>query len=507
MYWDGKPYVPSFINDFVRNRGHLLDPDAPVEELKEDIDKALQSGITDFWIEVSYLGFSSEDAELVDKRIKAATEYIHASGGTYFLVYSSTQVAFLKALKQQEPTQYDKYMKEFDEYGFVSTRIHVKDMLGKKMLEVLREDMRHVGSIATTPGLRGISLIWEINSEEAITADTPEELMDNLETGLNVYGKMAKEEIGDVPVVFIGASEGMRPYLTGLRAENIDGIVEQYSQPTPESVHALTQRRPIVLRVLNSCPQTKVYWAYAQGRLSGSYFLYPSKDLMRGHYMAMIEGGVTGFPFDQYSSSGLTTIGLPEDSPELRQQNHQWWGELQPEFEAEILRRAKNHEFSTGKWAVPIKKEDWQFPSSNLKEEEVEIIANNHPDVKRLLGLGADIGFVQFFPDYSAWLASVSGERGENAMVWGFWIDDSDGKVVINGFLNLENMRKAGYPIPSNEWLINFSKYSDDFIEGCTEDWEEMKCCQGESCTDMTCGSGCVVEGCDENCKVVCTCG
>jgi hypothetical protein len=206
--------------------------------------------------------------------------------------------------------------------------------------------------------------------------------------------------------------------------------------------------------VLNSCPQTKVYWAYSQGRLGFSFFLYRSKDLMRGNYMAMIEAGVTGFPFDQFSSWGFGGLGVPDDSPELREQNHQWWVELQPVFEAEILRRASNDEFSTGKWAVPVGEEEWH-PTNKTTEEQVESTARDHPDVKRLLGLGADIGYLQFFPDYSAWLAAVTGASGEEGMLWEIWIDDAPaGEVLINGIQIVEDMRQAGYPIPPDEELV-----------------------------------------------------
>jgi len=228
--------------------------------------------------------------------------------------------------------------------------------------------------------------------------------------------------------------------------------------------------------------------------------------------LGLVQAGVTGFPYDQFSSFGFGEFGVPDDTAKLRKQNHQWWAELQFEFKTEILRRSKNNEFTTGNWAVPI--ESWNHPSSKMEEDQIVKKVRDHADTKLLFDLGTDIIYNQFFPEYSAWASGIGGEKGEDGMIWQIWIDDSDGKVVINGIKLVEDMRQAGYPIPSDEWLINYSNNAevDDSDDGtteqdCIEDWDESKCCLGVSCTDMTCGSGCVVEGCDETCNVVCACG
>ena len=464
MFWDDKPYIPNFINDYLWNHDltemdHIRNPDASIEDLKRDIDTAMQKGITEFIIEVSSLGYTADDAERADQRIKAAVEHINSVGGTYILKYS-IQPVFFDILKQHDTEKYEEYLRTLEEDGHVDTLINVKDMLKEDMLKAIRDDMRRVATVGTSPALRAIDLFGEINGEEAITG-TDEELHDNIETVFNEYGKMAKQEIGDVPVLFVGNTEHMRPYLMGLRARNFDGIIIQLPGSMPEQVHTLAQRYPLGLRILNSCQQTKLYWSYSQVCLSYSCVLFRSKELMQNQYQALIEGGVTGFSYDQFSSFGFTLLGLPEDSPELRLQNHQWWGELKPVFEEEILRRAKTSEFTAGKWATFITEEEL-LPANKLDEEQVKTIARNHPDVKQLLDMGAHIDYVQFFGDLYIWMVGVTGERGEIAMNWEFWIDDSDGKIIINRVKLVEDMRQAGYPLPSDEELLALSRNDED---------------------------------------------
>jgi len=84
LYWEGEPYIPHFINDFLWNyetneMDHLLNTGGSIEDLKKSIDEAFNRGIKDFTLEVSYFG--ADDADLADQRIMAATEHINAGGG------------------------------------------------------------------------------------------------------------------------------------------------------------------------------------------------------------------------------------------------------------------------------------------------------------------------------------------------------------------------------------------------------------------------------------------
>lgn len=492
LHWDGKPFIPSFINDF--SRAHYLSDDFTIEQVKEDIDAAIGRGQKQFWLDIDYIDSEWFNAKQADGRVRQVTEHINASGGTYYLAYS-IQVSRYKLLAQQDPDRYAECVREFLETDDPCTDNFVVDMLKPERVEAFRQDLRRIGSIAATPALRAIELIGEINANEHVVATDDKEMIDNLAAVFNTYGKTAKEEIGDVPVVFRGGGEG---YLAGLRAEHWDGVTMQYSGSMPEHVHTLAQRHSTILRLINSCPKTKVYWSYAQGRVGFSFFLYRSKELMRGHYMGLVEAGVTGLPFDQFSSNWFSALGMEEPPPGLREDNRKWWVELQPELEAEILRRAENDEFSTGSWAVPITDEQLlQFLSSNtLDKEQVDDIIRADPDVGSLIDLGADVGEIVFLSDYSAWLVVLFGNARESGMSWDLYVDDSpDGTIVLSGIKLVRDMRQAGYPIPPDQVLIDQEPPCDECVTGdgktgCACFFEPMcidgqlvdECCVGGFC-------------------------
>lgn len=43
------------------------------------------------------------------------------------------------------------------------------------------------------------------------------------------------------------------------------------------------------------------------------------------------------------------------------------------------------------------------------------------------------------------------------------WVEDSEeGKIFLNEIELIDEARRAGYPIPSDEWLINYMRNQED---------------------------------------------
>ncbi|MEK6875885.1 MAG: hypothetical protein AABX63_00620 [Nanoarchaeota archaeon] len=449
LYWDGEPYIPHAINDFP-----LLNKE--IDEQIKGIDFLFDNGITDFilgsyepdWIDLKNNYYNKAKREKLNANLRKVIKHIEKRGGTFIFSYYLNNV--VKHLLGGYPS--------------------IDFMLNKDTQNAIRDDVREYAKVISSPALRAFELSQELNGLDAIY-DYVDRLYKDLDKVLDVYGRIVKEEVGNVPVIFrlerpIGLNKNkfeksyisnlFLPYLSGLYVENIDGIIMQYHGIMPQEVKFHAQQVSIITRVLNSCSKTKLNWGYAQAVAAG-FTLYQSKQLMKDSYQEMIDVGVTGFPYDQFSSSGMIEFGFKPSSREERNQNSKWWGQLKPELRANVLEYARLNKFLSGKWASLPTDKDLKLKSAKvLTSKEVTEIARKHPSVKKILLLGAILNELIFNPDYGLWSIFISRKDGEG--LWFMWIRDSeDGEVVLNGIKLLEDAREAGYPIPSDEWLLGFS--------------------------------------------------
>lgn len=473
VYWEDEPYIPHAINDYPAMRPFMAEAD--VREILTRIDILVDYGVTEIPVELGYLmeeylpdiladsgkeAFTQNELNALQKEMEDTLaiiiNHITERGGTYILISSVDPVV-------QQLGGSDIVLHEVGSGLQEGTRsLSIEFMLDEKTQQAYRAYLRGFRQSAATGGLRGFLFNWETNGQGKIEG-SPEDLATELGKILDIYGQMIKEEIGDVPVFYglAGSVTGLNvvlPYLSGVCAENIDGLYIQIHGAMPEEVRFRADQS-LVTRQLNTCSRTKLFWGYGQATPL-SFVLYRSQSLMREHFEIMADVGMTGFMYDQVSSWGYIELGMPFDSEELRNQNKQWWGAIKPALQEKILRYAAANEFSTGKWAVPVQPEELKSQTPKvLTPEQVLEITLADPEIERIVDMGAEPGDPLFNPDYGLWDVYLHGIGVD------IWIEDSEeGNILLNGVKLVDDARQAGYPVPSNEWLINYrrSQESDD---------------------------------------------
>lgn len=428
LLWDGNRYIPHAINEFnfVKN---------DITTLKKEIDDLFSAGITNFFIDGYSVdifgkgGYNEQVRQTYDAKLKQLTDYINQKGGTFIFSYKLHFV--VDRLKGDRSISF---------------------FLNSKTQQAFRDDLTRMSKLISTPALRAVEFSEEMNALDPIARGNPGS---NLSKVLDIYGGMVKETIGDVPVLArLGDSLGnktvVRPYLAGIcRSENFDGINMQIHGAMPSEIDFFAQRLSIPA-AFNGCASRKLYWAYSQAT-PGSFSLFRSKELMSDAYNYLAENGVTGILYDQQSSVGLTELGQPADPAELRKQNIIWFGKIKNSIRKKILAKAKNEIFSPAK--MPFNQALLQYKTSSLVSSKVSEIAGKDSEAQRLIGLGAKMFMPGFNRDHGYWQVSF-GTGGDS--IWSIYIDDPSGKIVLNNIKSLNDARKAGYPLPSDQQILQY---------------------------------------------------
>ncbi|MBN2101509.1 MAG: hypothetical protein JW716_01400 [Candidatus Aenigmarchaeota archaeon] len=474
LWWDGEPYIPFGTNTWQTNQN--------VELSKQKIDRLFEVGLTDMHMLGSCSGdifgeegYSNETLMSCENYMKQLIDYVNEKGGRYILMYS---IGILKN-RFNEP-QYPAF--EFWEKTETQNSF--------------RDDMKRIALYARTPGLRAVQFAEEIANNDPLNYKIEKYDIGRLQNVLDTYGKIIKEELGDVPVV-MNIDRGHLDLLHGLNADNFDGVIGQFPAALPDEAEFRVKRAPM-LPFFNSCAEkTKLFWGYQQGFVTKTFAYHPTKDIMKESNLRLSKHGVTGFPYEFKSSMDYmvcqheATEAIKEN---LEDDNLVWYGEIKEDVIKDVLMRVGRDEYTK------LQNEDLcNFPPAepDIDKETITEIARKQPSAEHLIeDLGVNIVSATYDPGMDYW--NVQFGKQDNDF-WYLMIRDKKEGEIFDG-IDLTDLAREYYPIPDDVFLRNCC-FKDCCSENCNDNEYNQPCNvgseTGKTCdTKEHCSTGEFVEGC-----------